>query len=122
MLNWMVLWVQMCSGTLLTLLRRLKATVEVRTKAQQAFFRALSRAQQWAHPRLFDARSQFSSQGFGAPFGLARALWLWGGQGLAIQDRWGQGRHDMFGARCWRRHWFALPSGSLAYSGVSSRT
>ena len=107
---------------MLTLLQRLKATVEVRTRAQQAFIRALSRAQGWAHPRLFDARSQFSSQGFGAPFGLARALSLWGSQGLAIQDRWGQGRHGLLGARCWREHRFALPSGSLAYSGVSSRT
>src|SRR5438094_3156010 len=123
MLNWIVLMVQVCSETVLTLPKRMIAAVETRTRVQQPFFRALSRARTiWAHPRLFDARSQFSSQGFGALFGSARGLGLWGGQGLAIQGHLGQGRNRRLGAHCWRRARFALSSGSFANSGASGRT
>src|SRR5579859_1460745 len=122
---WMVLAVQLRSAALL---EELKALAGALLALWQKPFRAASAARLWANarfwaqPRLYDARSQFSQQGFNGPFGLAFAPIPIDGRSLAIQERGGQGRFGRFDPRrtCLTR--CARPSGSRLCSGLYCRT
>src|SRR5947209_5705245 len=117
---WMVLWVHLRSAPLL---QELKTMVWAEIPSQPAAFRAASRARLRAHPRRYDARSQFSPKGFGGQFRSARALCLWAGQSLAIQDRGGQGRFGQFMVSMLSKITpIALLSSTYVCSGVTVRT
>src|SRR5260221_14778244 len=117
MLIWIVLWVQLRS---VMLLKKLKA-VAGRLPAPFVF-RAASRARFRAHPRRFDARSQFSQRGFGGQFRSARVLSSWARQSLVIQDRGGQGRFGKFALHNLRLVPVLPLGGTFACSGVTCRT
>src|SRR5579859_1992239 len=122
---WMVLTVQLRSATLL---EELKALVGTLLAPWRKAFRATSAARLWANarfwaqPRLYDARSQFSQQGFNGRYGLAFAPIPIDGRNLAIQERGGQGRFSRFDPRTTCLTRCAPPSGSRVCSGLYCRT
>ena len=119
MLIWMEVWIQLCSATLL---KELKAVGRALMPVAQAALRAAPAARFGAHPRLFDARSQFSLQGFGNQLGLAGALRPMTPQGLAIQDRGVRGRIGLMAGCPVVLRRVARTCGMSVRSGLSCRT
>src|SRR5215467_5423245 len=89
MLTWTLVCIHLRSAALLEELKAMARKGLIRSAT--AFGEAFA-ARYRAHPRLFEARSQFRLQGFGDQHGSARALHKVNRQSLAFQDRRAQRR------------------------------